>query len=102
MVKKHIYKKVGQVKIYLADINGYKIAKNEILIDGNERNRELILLKAIREYNLKINGAKPQELKQAIEPILMKCHRNPLLIPHRLNREFAKIHRREKRKDFVN
>lgn len=98
-MNKHLYKKIGQVKIYLADIDGYKISKNEIIIE-NGRSKELMLLKAIREYNLKVNGAKANDLKRAIEPILAKCQRNPLLIPHRLNREYAKIHRREKR--FLN
>lgn len=95
MVKK-LYKKVGKVKIYLADIYGYHVNRNEILVGERESHRELVLLEAMRSYNLHYNGAKKEQIAKSVEPVMAKCRRNPLLVPHRILREEAQIHRREK------
>lgn len=92
MVKK-LYKTIGNLKVYLSDIKGYKVGK-DIVIGEREKDRELLILKAVREYNLKFDGIK--DTSKSVEPILVKCRRNPLLIPHRLFREECKIKRRQK------
>jgi hypothetical protein len=115
--KRSLYRTAGKIKIWLVDgssirrhvatrfydIGAHKmfsfIPKNEIWVDDRLRakERELAILKALRAYNLMEDGMKYENTNTSIEPIMVKCAKQPLLIPHRLNREIAKIKRREKR-----
>lgn len=116
VTNKRVYKRLGHVKVCLVDGNLVRrnlnsrfrdcgmrrtfsfIPKDEVWVDERlcSSDRNLVLLRAIREYNLSVDGMKLEHMKHAVEPIVEKCRRFPLLIPHRLNREYAKIKRREK------
>lgn len=91
MVRK-LYKKFGSLKVYLSDIEGSYCTLKELVIGEREKDRELLILKGLREYNLRCNGQRDLDCSELIE----KCRKNPLLIPHWIEREWAKIRRREK------
>lgn len=115
-MNKHVYKRLGNIRVCLVDGNSVRrnynsrfrdcgmkrtfsfIPKDEIWVDQrlSSSDRNLVLLRAIREYNLSVDGMKLDQMKHAVEPVVEKCRRFPLLIPHRLNREYAKIKRRER------
>ncbi len=108
--------KEGEIKVFL--VNGDSIRKelnprfkdtgirkkysfvplDEIWIDEklHYENRDLIVLKALREYNLIKDGMDISDTCAPIESILAKCRRSPLQLPYRTNRELAKIRRRSR------
>lgn len=55
-----------------------------------------VALSALRCYNLDRDGVKLGDMHKSVDKIVAKCAKSPLLIPHRINREIAKMRRREK------
>lgn len=112
---KKLFQKFNSITAYLVDGNTVRkahqnfkeygmhrthqyIPKNEIWIDDrlSNKDRHLLALSALKCYNLSNDGAKVEDMHKSVDKIMVKCAKSPLLIPYRINREIAKMRRREK------